>query len=129
MTPLDEIRAAAKVLRETVCRVPQGLDDNARDWEGRPWQVEACQDDCECIVYQGEYKPHTEPQIPPIQYVADAETPEHAAWIALMSPDKAEPVAALLEFVAGFCELTSSPVPVEVLTFAYSINGTNGDSS
>ena len=58
----------------------------SRDWGDRPWAVTECGDDeagnCPCIVYQGEYKPVDEPQVPLIRYIADAETPELAAWIA-----------------------------------------------
>jgi hypothetical protein len=55
-------------------------------WGDRAWGVEDCGDTaagyCPCIVYQGEYKPFDEPQVPFIRYIADAESPELAAWIA-----------------------------------------------
>ena len=94
-TPADEIRRAAALMRQRAQAVPQG------EWAGRPWGAEQCSDDeagnCACIVYQGEYKPYNEPQVPPIQYVADAETPEHAAHIAGMHPLVALAVADWLD--------------------------------
>ncbi|WP_170313992.1 hypothetical protein [Streptomyces filamentosus] len=36
-------------------------------------------------------------QDPPVQYVADAETPEHAAYIALMHPGVSHALADLLK--------------------------------
>jgi hypothetical protein len=71
-------------------------------WGSHPWAVEKCsENDCECIVYQGEYKPFTEAQIPPIQYVADGETPEHAAHIARNDPARTlRRVKATRELVA-----------------------------
>ena len=57
------------------------------EWGDRPWAVENCsENECPCIVYQGEYKPFDEPQVPPIHYIADAETPELATWIARHDP-------------------------------------------
>jgi hypothetical protein len=58
----------------------------SKDWGDRAWAVTACSDTgsgyCLCIVHQGEYKLPGEAQAPPIRYIADAESPELAAWIA-----------------------------------------------
>jgi hypothetical protein len=98
MTPAEEIRAAVTLLRERARAV------DAPDWPGRPWAVTECSNDlnayCPCIVYEGEYKPFDEPQVPPIRYVADAETPEHAAFIASMGPGFALAVADWLDVAA-----------------------------
>jgi len=65
----------------------QALALRSEDWGDRPWTVEDCAEhDCPCIVYQGEYKPFTEAQVPLIQYIADGEAPEYAAWIARHDP-------------------------------------------
>lgn len=62
----------------------------SEDWGDRAWAVTACSDTgsgyCPCIVYQGEYKPFDQPQVPHIRYIADAETPELATWIAQHDP-------------------------------------------
>lgn len=77
---LDEAEAAAKALRD-------------EDWDDRPWDVTECSDkssaECPCIVYQGAYAPLPEAQVPHIRYIADAETPEIAAWIARHDPARA----------------------------------------
>jgi hypothetical protein len=77
---LDEEDTAAQVLRD-------------EGWGDRPWDVTECSDkasgECPCIVYQGEYKPFTEAQVPHIRYIADAETPEIATWIARYDPASA----------------------------------------
>ena len=58
----------------------------SEDWGDRAWAVTPCAGDeaenCPCIVQQGEEKPYDVPQVPLIRYIADAETPELAAWIA-----------------------------------------------
>jgi len=82
---LDEDEALAKA----------ALEAGHSEWGDRPWAVTECSgpepdhEGCPCIVYQGEYKPFEEPQVPPIQYVADAEEPEHAAHIARHDPARA----------------------------------------
>lgn len=99
MTPAEELRTAAKLMRERA----EAAD--ARAWAGKPWAVDQCAEDgCPCIVYQGEYKPFDEPQVPPIQYVADTETPGHAAYIASMHPGVALAVADWLDIEAGILE-------------------------
>ena len=96
MTPAEELRAAAKLMRECA----EAAD--AADWPGGPWAVDKCSENgCPCIVYQGERNPYTEPQVPRIQYVADTETPEHAAYIASMHPGVALAVA---DWLARFAD-------------------------
>ncbi|WP_329217401.1 hypothetical protein [Streptomyces microflavus] len=95
-TPADLLRAAAEKLRAAAAVVPSD------DWGTRPWHVEECSDtdtmeSCPCIVAQGEHKEFDQPQVPLIQYVADAETTEHAAWIALMHPGVGLALADWLE--------------------------------
>lgn len=98
--PSELLREATRRIRETAQAVP-GRDR----WGDLPWQAEACAgaDDpgCVCIVYQGVYNGTVdEPQLPAIQYVADAETEEHAHHIAMWHPGVALAVADLLESVA-----------------------------
>lgn len=97
------LRRAAEGIRASVAAVPQDA------WEGRPWAVEDCSEHrCPCIVYQGEYKPFGQPQVPPIQYVCDAETPEHAAYIASWHPLVAVAVAGWLDDDAERARLSMS---------------------
>ncbi|MDK1473660.1 hypothetical protein QNO07_09530 [Streptomyces sp. 549] len=98
-SPADTLRDAAARLRTLAGAVP------ADHWGDRPWHVEECSDtdtmqNCPCIVTQGEYRAFDEPQDPPIQYVADAETPEHAAYIAAMHPGVGLALATWLEHSA-----------------------------
>ncbi|MEU0625012.1 hypothetical protein ABZ329_29645 [Streptomyces rubiginosohelvolus] len=108
--PADQLRAAAEKLRAAAAAVPSD------DWGTRPWHVEECSDtdtmeSCPCIVAQGEHKEFDQPQVPMIQYVADAETTEHAAWIALMHPGVGLPVARWLESWAGVDLSEYGPMP------------------
>src|SRR5690606_6848263 len=78
-------------------------------WNGRPWHAEECSDTddmtpCPCIVAQGEYRDFDQPQDPPIQYVADAENPEIAAFIAAMHPGVGAALAAWLDQAARYYE-------------------------
>jgi len=102
-TPAETLRTAAKLMRERAEAVRQGA------WTGRPWEAEECGDDeagnCPCIVSQGERKPYLEAQVPPIQYVCDAESAEHAAHIASWHPAVALAVADLLDRIAWMVEL------------------------
>ncbi|MEV5854695.1 hypothetical protein [Streptomyces anulatus] len=98
--PADQLRAAAEKLRAASAAVPSD------DWGNRPWHVEECSDtdtmeSCPCIVAQGEHREFDQPQVPLIQYVADAETTEHAAWIALMHPGVGLAMAAWLDAEAA----------------------------
>ncbi|MFK0124922.1 hypothetical protein ACIQSP_16595 [Streptomyces nigra] len=97
--PADTLRAAADKLRALLAALP------ADRWNGRPWHAEECSDTddmspCPCIVAQGEYREFDQPQIPLIQYVADAETPEHAAYIAAMHPGVGTALADSLDSAA-----------------------------
>ena len=97
MSPAEELRQAAALMRERAEAAAQG------DWPGRPWAVTECASPedgsagCACIVYQGEYKPFDEAQVPPIQYIADAESEEDAAHIASWHPAVALAVADWLD--------------------------------
>ncbi|GAA0501012.1 hypothetical protein [Streptomyces olivaceiscleroticus] len=95
----DELRAAATKLRKLVADLP------ATGWGDRPWHAEECSDtdnfeSCACIVAQGEYREFDQPQDPPIQYVADAETVEHANYIATMHPGVSSMLADWLDSAA-----------------------------
>ncbi|KAA6216435.1 hypothetical protein [Streptomyces filamentosus] len=97
-SPADELRTAATALRTAADALPTEY------WGNRPWHAEECNDtddmaSCPCIVAQGEYRDYDQRQDPPVQYVADAETPEHAAYIALMHPGVGHALADLLEAV------------------------------
>ncbi|MFI8351255.1 hypothetical protein [Streptomyces sp. NPDC085596] len=99
MNLAEELRAAADRLRGLATAVP------TEHWGSRPWHVEECSDtdtmeSCLCIVAQGEYREFDQPQIPPVQYIADAETREHAAYIAAMHPGVGTLLAQLLEIEA-----------------------------
>lgn len=105
--PADRLREAAGVVRELSAAA------RSEDWGDRPWHVEQCSDvhlgECACIVAQGEHLDFEQAQVPPIRYVADAETPELATWIALMNPAVGEALAAWLESVADRLEETTHP--------------------
>ncbi|MCA1222436.1 hypothetical protein [Streptomyces sp. 8L] len=94
-TPADVLRAAAAKLTDIVAKLPTA-------WGDHPWHTEDCNDTddmspCPCIVAQGEYRDFDEPQIPPVQYVADAENPELADYIATMDPSVGRALADWLE--------------------------------
>jgi len=116
----DELRTAAQRLRKLTGALP------ANDWGNRPWHAEECSDtddmsSCPCIVAQGEYREFDQPQIPLIQYVADAETPEFAAYIAAMHPGVGLLLAEWLDSAAEDAEQIG-PDPHAVAT-ARAING------
>jgi hypothetical protein len=123
-TPANELRTAAEKLKALTSAVPSD------HWPSRPWHVEACSeqamDECPCIVAQGEAKPFDEAQDPPIQYVADAETPEHAAYIAAMHPGVGEALAAWLDSWTGIDLYEAGALPEDArhaLAVARAING------
>lgn len=95
MTPAEQLRAAAAKLRDLAKVI------NAPDLPDQTWHTEECADDersnCPCIVAQGQYaaEPHGTHQ--PIYFVADAETPECAAYIAAMGPNVGTALADLLD--------------------------------
>lgn len=102
MRAADELRAAANLIRERA----QAAD--GANWPGRPWAIEACAqpqgDGCACIVYQGEYQPLEQPQVPAIDYICDAETPERATHIAALHPGVALALADWLDETADQIE-------------------------
>lgn len=92
---VDTLKEAAAKLREVASVVPSDR------WGDLPWQTEECADEsmanCKCIVSQGVNAEWDQVQNPPMQYVADAETPKHAAFIATMHPGVAGALATWLE--------------------------------
>lgn len=107
-TPSQELRTAATKLRALIDAVP------SEHWGDRPWHVEECSEqateECPCIVTQGEYKPFDQPQVPLIQYVADAETVGHAHYIAAMHPGVGAALADWLEYHAAMSDRLHSLV-------------------
>jgi hypothetical protein len=128
MTTADEIQAAAETLRKLAAALP------ANDWGNRPWHAEECSDTddmspCPCIVAQGEYRDFDQPQIPLIQYVADAENPEFAAYIAAMHPAVGLALAGWLATTAASLKVSTHPdwqdcVAADALAVARAILGT-----
>lgn len=84
-TPQDGLRAAAAKLRDTSKKVTHGP----------PWTQDQ---DCPCCVVSGDLRPYGAPT------VADRLDEGDASWIALVHPGLAEPLAAWLDFEAGFVE-------------------------
>ncbi|MEU7338668.1 hypothetical protein [Streptomyces sp. NPDC007074] len=106
-SPTDELRTAADKIRKLAGALPD------TDWGDLPWRAEECSDTddmapCPCIVSQGERKPFDQPQVPLIQYVADAENPEYAAYIAAMGPSVALAVADWLTREAELWDLVET---------------------
>lgn len=102
----DALVAAADAIRGRVRALPRTR------WHGSRWKVTECacgEMNCPCIVYQGEYKPFDEAQVPAVEYVADAESPEYAAYIASMHPAVAMAVADLLDVVGEVCSGRAMP--------------------
>lgn len=126
MTAADELRTAAEKIRKLAADLP------ANGWGNRPWHVEECSDTddmspCPCIVAQGEYRDFDQPQEPMIQYVADAETIEHGAYIAAMHPGVGTALAAWLESWTGIDLYEAGSLPEDArhaLAVARTINGT-----
>lgn len=75
-----------------------------RDEATAPWHVEECDSseagDCACIVAQG-YHSHPGAPRTGVSYVADAETPEYAAFIAALHPGVGVALADWLEAVTS----------------------------
>jgi hypothetical protein len=84
VNPADELRTAADRLRKLTAAI------HAPDLPHQAWHTEECADDeqgnCPCIVAQGQHGDWDAPPTP-LYYVADAETPEVAAYIAAMGPN------------------------------------------
>lgn len=92
----DLLRRAASHLREAAC----AADMSAHTFWPDPWKVEASisvsgRGDLLDIVSQGDVERGA------VQYIADAETPQYATWIAMMSTQLAEPLALILEEAAS----------------------------
>jgi hypothetical protein len=102
-SPAAELRAAADKLRTLIAAVPN------EHWGDRPWHAEECGDSeldsCPCIVAQGERREFDQPQIPLIQYVADAEDADFAAYIAAMHPGVGRLLGAVFDAWARMGEL------------------------
>ena len=99
MTPQDELRAAASLLHETAAKATSG-----------PWYVSRVPGIGRCVSDSVNgpvisFCVAVEPG-----WVSDAD----AEWIALMSPDKAELLAVLLEAEAARFDSDQGPVPFEV---------------
>lgn len=98
-TPAEQLRAAATRLRERAAAIAAPEPVNSE-----PWHTDECAEagygNCPCIVAQGRIHRGTDHEVP-ARYIADAETPEIAAWIALMHPGVGEPLAAWLEGIAA----------------------------
>lgn len=93
----DILRRAASRIREAA----SAAELSAHTCRLEPWRVEASvsvsgRGDLLDIVCQGD--PFDSQGA--VQYIADAETPEYATWIAMMSTHLAEPLAAMLEEAA-----------------------------
>lgn len=66
----------------------------------RSWHVEDCvENECPCIVAQGRISQHDQPVR--VRYIADAETPEYGAFIALMDHRVARATANWLRVEAS----------------------------
>lgn len=94
MSDADLLRRAASRLLEAA----YAADTSAHTFWTDPWKAEDCIQEypespkpCPCIVSQGDLDRGA------VQYIADAETPEYATWIAMMSTQLAEPLAKMLE--------------------------------
>jgi hypothetical protein len=102
LSPVETLTAAAKLLRGRAAAI--GAPEAVRD---TPWHVEECVNaesgDCPCIVAQGRFDSGEGP-VEARLYVADAETPAHATWIALMHPGVGLALADWLELEASLLE-------------------------
>jgi hypothetical protein len=99
LTPAATLRAAAGRLRESAGKATSDA--------GRlvPWHVEKCAEyECPCIVAEGATSHHNEPSVPE-RYIADAETPELAEWIALAHPGVGVALAVVFEEWADAAEV------------------------
>jgi hypothetical protein len=99
-TPADALRAAARRIRECAAAIAAPEPVNSE-----PWHTDECGDadhgNCPCIVAHGRIGRGTDHEIP-ARYIADAETPELARWIALMHPGVGELIADWLESTAEY---------------------------
>jgi hypothetical protein len=104
-TPSQELAAAAETLRQLTAAI------HAPDLDDQSWHTEECADDeqgnCPCIVAQGAIG--LEYGSVPLYYVADAETPEVAAYIAAMGPNVGALLADWLDDEARRLAATALP--------------------
>ena len=88
MTPADEMRAAAKLLREKAAAATPG-----------PWEIEyAYQSDRPQAVFRMD--PAEPDDLDMALGVGIMDEPADNAWVALLGPDKAEPLACWLDVAA-----------------------------
>lgn len=123
MTPAEEITAAAEKIRSLTKAI------HAPDLPDQSWHTEACaseeRGDCPCIVAQGTCNTDG-PFVQPLYYVADAETPECAAYIAAMGPTVGAALADWLDSWTSidFNERAAMPEDLRhALAVARAING------
>jgi len=93
VTPAETLNAAATKLREAATAARTSVH-HVTSVPETPWTVVECADYCPCIVVQGSDEP-------PDEYLADAETPELAAYIALMHPGVGLALADWLDSLTG----------------------------
>lgn len=122
MTPAETLQAAAaQKLRALATAV------ESEDHPGLPWHTEGCADEergnCPCIVGRGWRSYHDEPPTA-MFYVADAETPELAAYIAAMHPGVGLALADWLEWQAAALVEGRIAIPDAALAVARQLLGT-----
>jgi hypothetical protein len=131
VTPAEELRAAATKLREMAAKVPPGPWATDRFW----WKTrsEAIPDQWMHSVLggHGDVAMTSEVHDTPDSTTAA----DRVAWIALMGPDKAEPLAAWLDAAAFTADLWNTSTDAldsetrKACVFARSILHTEGDGS
>ena len=100
----------AVVLRQAAARVREtgaACEPDTVFLRDIPWHAEKDQGGGRTVVLQGGEYPAD--YVQPVRRVADATAPGLAAWIALMYPGLAEPLAAWLEETAGLHEQNTLP--------------------
>lgn len=100
--PADLLRAAAEKIRTLAKAI------EAPDLPDQTWHTEECANeergDCPCIVAQGRYPAEPSGAMQPVYYVADAETPEVASYLAAMHPGVGAALADWLDSAAEDAE-------------------------
>lgn len=110
LSPSEILTAAAKLLRERAA----ATEPDVMALRGVAWHAEECdRDRCACIVAQGAQFPAD--YVQPGRYIADAETPELAAWIALMHPGVGLVLADWLDSLTGIEFSEHGPMPDEMV--------------
>lgn len=118
LSPSEILTAAAKLLRERAA----ATEPDVMALRGVAWHAEECdRDRCACIVAQGAQFPAD--YVQPGRYIADAETPELAAWIALMHPGVGLVLAGVLEQAAEALEGADVPEDEPVVMLARQLLG------